>query len=83
MGRLKESEEVRQRDVFVSTTIMMMAKRGITKRDVASYIRVSYPTLLKRFETPGSFQFDEMQGVAKLLNVKLQSLMDGSAARGE
>lgn len=80
MGRLAISEERKQRDAFVRTTTMLMAGRGLTKKDLATYMGLSYPTTLERFKNPDTFQFGEMQSIAKLLNVKLQNLIDGRAS---
>jgi len=50
---------------------LAMAKKCINKKQLSKALNLSYPTMLSKLENTGSFKWDEVDSLCRILNVNL------------
>jgi DNA-binding Xre family transcriptional regulator len=52
-----------------------MFKNKITKKELSSYMNMSYPTMLSKIESPGTLKISEAKRLCDILNINLGELL--------
>ena len=53
-----------------------MFRNKINKLEMAEYMNLSYPTMLSKLSSPGTFKISEADRLCKILNIKLTELLN-------
>jgi|TARA_R100001015_G_C4619880_1_gene176704 hypothetical protein len=55
--------------------ILHIAKNRITKKYIEREMNLSYPTILKKIENPGTLQYDHLRFLCKVIQMDLIELI--------
>tara|TARA_R100000329_G_scaffold92994_1_gene77531 strand:- start:692 stop:898 length:207 start_codon:yes stop_codon:yes gene_type:complete len=53
-----------------------MFRKRINKIEMAEYMQMSYPTMLSKIKSPGTFKISEADRLCKILNIELTELLN-------